>query len=131
MADAGAGAGRLVRRYATPFNYSLPPIIKSNITPPSIRSGKETLYFLPDFTLVVRYAWKYPNRNGGPDRRFSNNYEIPVCEYESIYLISPNELNEMLEVSYPGSAEPFADALAKPAHANGSQIKLRALPKTG
>ena len=27
---------------------------------------------------VVDYTWKYVNKNGQPDRRFSNNYQIPI-----------------------------------------------------
>lgn len=48
-----AGAGHVVDRRVTSFSYSLPRVVTSNITPPSIQSGKETLYFLPDFLLVV------------------------------------------------------------------------------
>jgi len=125
-----AGAGHMVDRRPTVFDYSLPRVIKSNITPPAIKSGKETLYFLPDFLLVVdackvgavgydslsirwqdsnfiedgtvpadtqvlTHVWKHPNKSGGPDRRFANNYQIPVCLYESIYLTSSNGLNEL------------------------------------
>ncbi len=48
-----AGAAHLIDKKPTTFTYSLPRVVKSNITPPSIQSGKETLYFLPDFLLVV------------------------------------------------------------------------------
>src|SRR3546814_3151029 len=47
-----AGAGHIIDRHATVFDYSLPRVVKSNVTPPAIKSGKEVLYFLPDFLLV-------------------------------------------------------------------------------
>lgn len=151
-----AGAEHIVDKRPTVFDYSLPRVVTSNITPPAIKSGKETLYFLPDFLLVVEsnkvgavaydslsiraqdssfveegtvprdteilwYTWKHPNKSGGPDRRFANNYQIPVCKYESIYLTSANGLNELLQVSRSGVTEPFAQALTLLASANGTQ----------
>lgn len=39
---------------------------------------------LPRDARVVDHAWQYQNKNGGPDRRFKNNAQIPVCLYEEI-----------------------------------------------
>jgi len=158
-----AGASHVLDKRPTAFDYSLPRVIKSNITPPAIKSGKETLYFLPDFLLVVDnnkvgavaydnlsirwepsnfieegavpsdteilwHTWKHPNKSGGPDRRFSNNYQIPVCRYESIHLTSSNGLNELLQVSRSGVTEPFARSLRALAAANGSSHAKTPLP---
>lgn len=159
-----AGAGHIVDRRPKIFDYSLPRVITSNITPPAIKSGKETLYFLPDFLLVVEsnkvgavaydslsiraqdsdfieegsipsdnvvlyHTWKHPNKSGGPDRRFANNHQIPVCRYESIHFSSPNGLNELLQVSRSGVAAPFSHALTALARANGSQKQRQDLPQ--
>jgi len=35
---------------------------------------------------IVDYTWKYPNRSGGPDRRFKDNYEIPVCLFGELFI---------------------------------------------
>ena len=158
-----AGAAHLVDKRPTTFTYSLPRVVKSNLTPPSIQSGKETLYFLPDFLLVVHdkkvgavaydslsiswqdsnfiedgpvpsdttilyYNWKHPNKSGGPDRRFSDNRQIPVCLYESIYLTSTNGLNELLQVSRSGVTEPFATAIQRLAQNNGSRQASISVP---
>ena len=159
-----AGAGHILDKRPTTFDYSLPRVVTSNITPPAIQSGKETLYFLPDFLLVVErdkvgavaydslsiraqeshfieegtvpsdtkiiaHTWKHPNKSGGPDRRFANNFQIPVCLYESIYLTSSNGLNELLQVSRNGVTAPFARAIAALATANGSQSQSQDLPR--
>ena len=44
---------------------------------------------------VVGKQWKYSNRNGTPDRRYKNNYSIPVCEYGIVkaFYKSKNEYN--------------------------------------
>jgi hypothetical protein len=47
-----AGASHLVKRTATRLNYALPPIVKSNVTPPALRVRKRTIYFLPDVALI-------------------------------------------------------------------------------
>jgi hypothetical protein len=59
----------------------------------------------PSDSRVVSRTWRYVNRNGGPDKRFKQNPEYPVCEYESIHLGSASGLNELLHASRVGSAE--------------------------
>ena len=147
----------------TVFDYSLPRVIKSNITPPAIKSGKETIYFLPDFLLVVDdkkvgavgydklairsqqsnfieagivpsdtvvlyHVWKHPNKGGGPDRRFADNVQLPVCQYEAIHLTSSNGLNELLEVSKVGVTEPFAKAITRLYRVTGNAAVSDSVP---
>lgn len=83
---------------------------------------------VPHDTTVIGYTWKYPNKNGGPDRRFADNRQLPICLYESIHLTSPNGLNELLQVSKSGLARPFAKALKALGVANGSDESNLALP---
>ena len=66
---------------------------------------------VPADAKVIRYTWKYPNKDGGPDRRFSNNSQIPVCLYELAELKSSSGLNELFELSRTGVVEPFANAI--------------------
>ena len=33
----------------------------------------------PDDAQAVEYAWQHPNKDGGPDRRFSANRQLPMC----------------------------------------------------
>src|SRR5437868_789287 len=35
----------------------------------------------PSDATVVDQTWRYVNRKGGPDRRFSNNRQLPICLY--------------------------------------------------
>ena len=57
---------------------------------------------VPHDARVVDRTWKYVNKDGGPDRRFSSNRELPVCLYEEIRLNSCSGLNEILQVSRAG-----------------------------
>lgn len=143
-----AGATHLVKKKPTGLSYALPKVIKSNITPPALQVGRQTMYFLPDVALIedsdrlgavpyehlrirwqdsnfieegrvprdteiVGHTWKHPNKSGGPDRRFRDNHQIPVCRYEVMHLSSATGLNEMVEFSKTGVCGNFAKWLAQ------------------
>lgn len=57
---------------------------------------------VPRDAKVVDHTWKYVNKSGGPDRRFKDNHQIPICEYEQILLISESGLQEQLQASRIG-----------------------------
>lgn len=67
---------------------------------------------VPRDTTVVDRTWRYVNKKGGPDRRFKDNRELPVCQYEEVTLRSDTGLNELLQISRLGSAAGFASAIA-------------------
>ena len=50
-------------------------------------------------SIVVEKTWKYINKNGTPDKRFSNNYEIPVCLYTTINCYTQEGFNIKLQLS--------------------------------
>lgn len=142
-----AGASMLVDKKPTTLASTLPQVVRSNVTPPSIHVGRQVLYFMPDLVLVrdgnrygavsyhdlrtqfalsnfietgkvpsdaevVGHTWAHPNKSGGPDRRFKNNRQIPVCRYEALRLSSANGLNELLEFSKTNVSQPFCQALS-------------------
>jgi len=74
---------------------------------------------VPSDATVVWHTWKHPNKSGGPDRRFSNNYQIPVCRYEALHLSSTSGLNELLEFSRTGVSAALSSAVAELANLNG------------
>lgn len=66
---------------------------------------------VPRDAEVVDRTWKYVNKSGGPDRRFKDNKELPVCRYEEIALSSASGLNEVLQLSRCGLGGDFARAI--------------------
>lgn len=66
---------------------------------------------VPGDATITGYTWRYVNKKGGPDRRFSNNKQLPICNYDQLNLSSSTGLNELLHVSRSGSAPYFADAV--------------------
>jgi len=84
---------------------------------PELRVDVSTTRFIEDNSVpndaeVVDRTWKYVNKSGGPDRRFKDNKELPVCQYEEIMFSSQSGLNEVLQLSRCGSGGDFAEAIA-------------------
>lgn len=69
--------------------------------------SKETQFIeaqeAPYGARIVGYTWRYVNRDGGPDKRFSDNPQLPICIYEEIWLNSPKGLSIVLLSSNPGT----------------------------
>lgn len=55
--------------------------------------------FVPRDTEIIRYTWRYVNKSGGPDKRFNNNRQIPVCKYGELSLETSDGINILLECS--------------------------------
>ena len=48
-----AGAGVMIKRSPASLRLQLPGVVKSNLDPPSVRVGRQELYFFPDMVLVL------------------------------------------------------------------------------
>ena len=131
----------------TTLRYRQPKAFKSNITPPSLTVGRQTIYLFPDVVLIedgnrcggARYrdldvtaeavnqveggslpsdaqivgeTWRYPNKSGGPDRRFRDNRRLPICRYEMLAFESGSGISDVLQFSRVGPAALLAHRLA-------------------
>ncbi len=66
---------------------------------------------VPPDAKVVDQTWKYVNKKGGPDRRFKDNRQMPICLYDEISLQSDSGLNELIQVSRCEVAGGFAQSI--------------------
>jgi hypothetical protein len=57
---------------------------------------------VPADAKIVGRTWQYVNKNGGPDKRFKDNRDLPVALYEEIHFWSASGLNEVVQVSKTG-----------------------------
>ncbi len=64
-----------------------------------------------DSTVVDR-TWLYVNKKGGPDRRFKNNRELPICAFSQIELSTRDGLDMRFVGSKQGCFDGIARALA-------------------
>ena len=58
-------------------------------------------------------TWKFVNKNGGPDRRFNNNRQLPVMLYGRIHLTSPRGLSWIIDLSVTKVADALASCLSR------------------
>ena len=49
---------------------------------------------IPEDVPIAGYTWAKANKDGSPDRRFRDNYQIPVCLYGNIRIRSTSGLDE-------------------------------------
>jgi hypothetical protein len=62
---------------------------------------------VPGDSVVIGHTWRYLNKNGGPDRRFINNRQIPICQYSEYSFQSSSGLNERIATSKVGVFDNF------------------------
>lgn len=64
---------------------------------------------VPSDTEILDHTWKYVNKNGSPDKRYSDNRQLPVCRYGELHITSSSGVNTMLMVSNPDTISKFVD----------------------
>ncbi|MEA5421032.1 hypothetical protein VB712_17540 [Spirulina sp. CCNP1310] len=67
---------------------------------------------LPSDATVIGKTWKYVRRDGGPDRRFKNNRQLPIVKYAVVGFASAN-FTAYLIVSNSRIASAFTQSFAK------------------
>src|SRR5271169_1078723 len=67
---------------------------------------------VPSDAQVVGYTWRFVNRDGGPDRRFSSNRRIPQVRYQQMGLQGTGGFQKILYISRVEDRGEFDTALA-------------------
>lgn len=65
---------------------------------------------VPKDSEIIEYTWFKVNKNGQPDKRFKDNYQIPVVKYGVITLKTSNGVNEEYQFSNYLISEKFSNA---------------------
>jgi hypothetical protein len=68
--------------------------------------------FVPSDAEQTGTTWKRANKDGSRDRRFNNNYQIPVMRYGALAFSSPTGVAEVYQISNYDKAAAFAGAVA-------------------
>lgn len=66
---------------------------------------------VPADTQVVGQTWRYVNKQGGPDRRFKFNKQVPVCIYGEMAINSPSGLSSLVQFSNPSAGDRFGKVI--------------------
>ncbi|TLV05267.1 DUF4236 domain-containing protein [Klebsiella indica] len=68
---------------------------------------------VPSDSRIDGHTWAKTNKNGSPDRRFKDNYQIPICIYGNITFHSQTGVTEEYMVSNADAAQAFAEAVKR------------------
>jgi hypothetical protein len=66
---------------------------------------------VPGDSVQVGTTWRYVAKNGGPDRRFNNNRQLPIMLYGELKLSSGSGLNAQFQCSVPDAAAELSSAI--------------------
>lgn len=67
----------------------------------------------PSDANIIYNTWQYANKDGGPDRRFKNNKEIPVCKYGELKIEIGDKLLLYIMTSLEDVPKEFQEAMNK------------------
>lgn len=67
----------------------------------------------PKDAEIVGHTWQYVNKNGSPDKRYSNNRQLPKCNYGTLVFKSETGLNVILYISNVNNARQFSNIVKK------------------
>jgi hypothetical protein len=80
---------------------------------------------IPRDAQVVDHTWQYVKKDGGPDRRFSNNRQLPIALYAHLEVKSTTGLNVHLQVSNIPFAQEFSAFFTRLEHKSDTQRNER------
>lgn len=66
---------------------------------------------VPPDGQVIDTTWRYVRKDGGPDLRFNDNYQIPVLRYGELTISSPHGVQIVFQTSQAEAAQRAAHAL--------------------
>ena len=94
--------------YTNDQNFAIVGIDELSLTFSSV-SFTETST-VPRDSKIFNKTWAKVNKNGTPDKRFKNNYQIPVVQYGRLRSSNSRGLNEEYQISHFEAAEAFGNA---------------------
>lgn len=81
----------------------------------------------PVDSVVIGSTWLHPNVDGGPDRRFSQNWQLPICTYSAITMRSKHGVVLDLLASNPKVGPSFVTGFSD-AQASAKRSALQRAP---
>lgn len=68
---------------------------------------------VPSDAIVIGKTWQYVNKKGGPDKRFKDNREMPLCRYNELRLTTNRGLDIYLMSSRDGGFDELVRVLGE------------------
>ncbi|KQT22551.1 hypothetical protein ASG22_14940 [Chryseobacterium sp. Leaf405] len=86
-----------VLMYTNDLNFAIIGIDEFNLINTSAHFTETDA--VPRDSKVIKKTWAKVNKNGSPDKRFKNNYQIPVVQYGRLHFSTRTGLNEEYQMS--------------------------------
>jgi hypothetical protein len=80
---------------------------------------------VPADAEVIGSTWRFVRRDGGPDRRFNNNRQIPICRYQAMSMTGPGEFQKVIFLSRNTDRSRFVGAVRALGRLHGSRVMSR------
>lgn len=68
---------------------------------------------VPPDAQVVGHTWRFVRRDGGPDRRFNNNRQIPICAYHQSIFFTPGGASRTIVQSRTADGAAFRQQMIR------------------
>ena len=68
---------------------------------------------VPKDATVIGHTWQYVNKDGGPDKRFNNNRQLPKCTYGQLTFQSDTGLDIIIYLSNINQAQQFESLVTR------------------
>ncbi|WP_246709226.1 SH3 domain-containing protein [Mesorhizobium sp. NZP2077] len=91
-------------------DFALIDLMETSLTFSGVAFHEEEV--VPADANVIGKTWKYANKDGSPDRRFNNNFPIPIVRCGELRLTGKQGLNEAFQLSNASSANALASSFA-------------------
>jgi hypothetical protein len=78
--------------------------------------------WVPSDAQQVGSTWRYVRRDGGPDRRFNNNRQLPIMNYQSMLLSGPGKFQKVVYLSKNSDRTRFRATIAGLAVLHGKRV---------
>ncbi|MGC8201763.1 hypothetical protein ACP2AV_03555 [Aliiroseovarius sp. PTFE2010] len=79
----------------------------------AVRDQRMIMDTAPSDATIVGQTWNYVNKNGGPDRRFKDNRQLPICLFEEIGIVSEGGFKGLLQLSKHGIGGAFSSSVSE------------------
>ena len=84
---------------------------------------------VPSDANIVGHTWQYVREDGGPDRRFNNNRQLPIALYGLLVLKSSSGLNIYLQCSNQQVAQQAAEEIEQHKPQRPEQAPFHSAPQ--
>jgi uncharacterized tellurite resistance protein B-like protein len=82
----------------------------------------------PPGAKIVGHTWRYTNKDGGPDRRFKNNYQLPIVEYAVVRMVTSGGMDHALLFVSRTLATDFVRAITAMSAAQATYSRILPAP---